>query len=98
MDASEAARQLAARRQVKEHRCMWCGETFSARGAARYCSQSCRSAAWKERHRQTEVERTVSEIRALVKRLPKAERDAVLRAIRQDTFPLGDTLFLDDER
>src|SRR5450756_2273212 len=86
MDASEAARRLSARRQISEHRCLWCGEAFQARSAARYCSQRCRSAAWKQRQRLTEAERTVGEIRAMLRQLPEAERESALRAIGQEGF------------
>lgn len=86
MDASEAARRLAAKRPVRVHSCTWCGRAFDALEAARYCSQSCRSAAWKHRHKETAAERVLREVRDLLRRLPEEQRNLALQAIRADDF------------
>lgn len=86
MNVSEAARRLAARRPVQRFTCLWCGREFDALGTARYCSQSCRSAAWKQRRRETDVERVLRETRALLRGLPDERRDLALRVIRSEDF------------
>ncbi len=82
-DAAEAARLLSARRPIRTQTCQWCGKPFGAREAARYCSQRCRSAAWKSSHQESEFDSVVRGVRRLLSRLPKDQRIEVLDLVQR---------------
>src|ERR1700675_4994524 len=50
-DASELARQLAARRKPKAVICPICGTQAIGVGRRKYCSEQCAKRAWWRRHR-----------------------------------------------
>jgi endogenous inhibitor of DNA gyrase (YacG/DUF329 family) len=50
-DASELARQLAARRKPKRVTCPVCGTQVVGIGRRTYCSDRCAKLAWWRRHR-----------------------------------------------
>jgi len=50
-DASEVARQLAARRKPKQVICPVCGARAIGLGRRTYCSDRCAKRAWWRRHR-----------------------------------------------
>ena len=52
MDASEIARALAARRRRTERQCVVCGRTIKGVAMRRYCSDACRSKAYRRRKRK----------------------------------------------
>ena len=51
MDASEIARQLAARRRPKQVICPVCGTQAVGLGRRTYCGDRCAKRAWWRRHR-----------------------------------------------
>ena len=51
MDAREAARVLAAKRQRKALTCPVCGKSFEGLGRRTYCSRACRAKAYTQRKR-----------------------------------------------
>jgi predicted nucleic acid-binding Zn ribbon protein len=51
LDPSEIARQLAARRKVKQVICPICGTAAVGVGRRLYCSERCAKRAWWRRHR-----------------------------------------------
>ena len=51
LDASEIARQLAARRKPKQVICPVCGTQAVGLGRRTYCSDRCAKLAWWRRHR-----------------------------------------------
>ncbi len=51
LDASELARQLAARRKPKHVICPVCGAAAVGLGRRTYCSDRCAKRAWWRRHR-----------------------------------------------
>ena len=51
LDASELARQLAARRKPKPVTCPTCGTQAVGIGRRTYCSDRCAKRAWWRRHR-----------------------------------------------
>ena len=38
--------------QVRHHACEQCGEAYTGRSVARFCSDRCRGKAWQTRRRQ----------------------------------------------
>jgi endogenous inhibitor of DNA gyrase (YacG/DUF329 family) len=50
-DASELARQLAARRRPKQVTCTICGTQVVGIGRRKYCGDRCAKLAWWRRHR-----------------------------------------------
>jgi tRNA(Ile2) C34 agmatinyltransferase TiaS len=50
-DASDLARQLAARRKPKTVVCPSCGTQAIGVGRRKYCSEQCAKRAWWRRHR-----------------------------------------------
>src|SRR3954452_12693905 len=51
LDPSELARQLAARRKLKQVICPICGTQVVGLGRRTYCSEQCAKRAWWRRHR-----------------------------------------------
>jgi hypothetical protein len=51
LDASELARQLAARRKPKQVICPVCGTLAVGLGRRKYCGDRCAKLAWWRRHR-----------------------------------------------
>ena len=51
MDASELARQLAARRKPRRVVCPVCGTAVVGLGRRKYCGERCAKLAWWRRHR-----------------------------------------------
>ena len=51
LDASDFARQLAARRKLKQVICPVCGTQVVGVGRRTYCSDRCAKLAWWRRHR-----------------------------------------------
>jgi len=51
LDASELARQLAARRKPRQVVCPVCGTQVVGLGRRKYCGERCAKLAWWRRHR-----------------------------------------------
>lgn len=49
VDLTAAARALAAARRRVERRCAVCGASIVGTGKRRYCSEACKSAAYRQR-------------------------------------------------
>ena len=64
LDASDLARQLAARRKPKLVVCPICGTRAVGVGRRTYCSERCAKRAWWQRHR-SKAARLASDTRAL---------------------------------
>jgi predicted nucleic acid-binding Zn ribbon protein len=45
ISSSEAGRELAAARKVKEKHCLVCGKQFTTIGRGKYCSEACKQRA-----------------------------------------------------
>jgi endogenous inhibitor of DNA gyrase (YacG/DUF329 family) len=56
MEASELARQLAARRKPKQVTCPICGTQVVGLGRRTYCGERCAKLAWWRRHRAKAAE------------------------------------------
>jgi endogenous inhibitor of DNA gyrase (YacG/DUF329 family) len=59
LDASELARQLAARRKPKQVICPVCGTQAGGVGRRTYCTERCAKLAWWRRHRSKAAEASV---------------------------------------
>lgn len=56
VNIKNAAAELASMRKVKQKKCAWCNKGFEALTVAKYCSNSCRQAAYRERREVKEAQ------------------------------------------